>query len=29
MATATTVSSPPPDVTTAFDHLKAFADTNC
>ena len=29
MATATTVSSPPPDVSTAFDHLKAFADTNC
>jgi hypothetical protein len=29
MATATSVSSPPPDVTTAFDHLKTFADTNC
>ena len=29
MATATSVSSPPPDVTTAFDHLKTFADANC
>ena len=29
MASGSTVSSPPPDVTTAFDHLKAFADTNC
>jgi hypothetical protein len=28
-ATAGSVSSPPPDVMTAFDHLKAFADTNC
>ncbi len=28
-ATATSVSSPPPGVMTAFDHLKAFADTNC
>jgi ABC-type glycerol-3-phosphate transport system substrate-binding protein len=28
-ATATSVSSPPPDVMTAFDHLKAFADANC
>ena len=28
-ATGTSVSSPPPDVMTAFDHLKAFADTNC
>ena len=29
MASGSSVSSPPPDVTTAFDHLKAFADTNC
>ena len=29
MATAGSASTPPPDVTTAFDHLKAFADTNC
>ena len=28
-ATGSNVSSPPPDVVTAFDHLKAFADTNC
>jgi hypothetical protein len=29
IATAGSVSTPPPDVSTAFDHLKAFADTNC
>ena len=29
MANGSTVSSPPPDVATAFDHLKAFADSNC
>jgi hypothetical protein len=29
MATGSSVSSPPPDVTTAFDHLKTFADANC
>jgi hypothetical protein len=29
MATGGSASTPPPDVTTAFDHLKAFADTNC
>ena len=29
MATAGSVSSPPADVTTAFDRVKAFADTNC
>lgn len=29
MATAGTLASPPPDVTTAFDHLKAFADSSC
>ena len=29
MATAGSASTPPPDVSTAFDHLKAFADTNC
>ena len=29
MATGGSVSTPPADVTTAFDHLKAFADTNC
>ena len=29
MASGSSVSTPPPDVTTAFDHLKAFADTNC
>ena len=28
-ATASSVSTPPPDVMTAFDRLKAFADTNC
>jgi hypothetical protein len=28
-ASGGTVATPPPDVTTAFDHLKAFADTNC
>ena len=29
MASGSAVSTPPPDVATAFDHLKAFADTNC
>jgi hypothetical protein len=29
MAAAGTVASPPPDVVTAFDHLKAFATSNC
>jgi hypothetical protein len=29
MATAGSASTPPPDVSTAFDHLKAFADANC
>jgi hypothetical protein len=29
MASGSSVSTPPPDVTTAFDHLKAFADANC
>ena len=29
MASAGSVSSPPPDVTTAFDHLKAFSDSKC
>jgi hypothetical protein len=29
MASASTVASPPPDVSTAFDHLKAFAAANC
>ena len=29
MASASAVATPPPDVSTAFDHLKAFADTNC
>ena len=29
MATAGSVSTPPPDVTTAFDHIKAFADSKC
>jgi hypothetical protein len=24
-----TAATPPADLTTAFDHLKAFADTNC
>jgi hypothetical protein len=28
-ATATTVASPPPDVTTAFNDIAAFADANC
>jgi len=28
-AAAGTVASPPPTVSTAFDHLKAFADTSC
>jgi len=26
---STTTASPPPDVTAAFDRIKAFADTNC
>lgn len=29
MAGGGAMSSPPPDVATAFDNLKAFADTNC
>ena len=29
MLTSGSASSPPPDVTTAFDNLKAFADSNC
>jgi hypothetical protein len=29
MASGSSVSTPPPDVATAFDHLKAFADANC
>jgi len=29
MATAGSASSPPPDVTTAFDNIKAFADSKC
>ena len=29
MAAAGTVASPPPAVATAFDHLKAFADSSC
>ena len=29
MATGGAAASPPPDVQTSFDHLKAFADTNC
>jgi hypothetical protein len=29
LATGTTVSSPTPEAATSFDHLKAFADTNC
>src|SRR4029079_13528164 len=29
MASGSSVSTPPPDVSTAFDHLKAFADANC
>jgi hypothetical protein len=28
-ASGGSVSTPPPDVTTAFDHLKTFADANC
>lgn len=28
-ATASSVSTPPPDVMTAFDRVKAFADSNC
>ncbi len=28
-STATSVSSPPPDVMTAYDRLNAFAETNC
>ncbi len=28
-ATAGTVASPPPDVTTAFDSIATFADANC
>jgi hypothetical protein len=28
-ATAGTVATPPPDVTTAFGKIAAFADTNC
>jgi hypothetical protein len=28
-AAAGTVASPPPAVATAFDHLKAFADSSC
>ena len=29
MASGSSVSTPPPDVSTAFDHLKAFAAANC
>ena len=29
MATGGSVSTPPPDVTTAFDKVKAFADSKC
>ena len=29
MATGGTVSTPPPDVTTAFEKIKAFADSKC
>jgi hypothetical protein len=29
MATGGSVSTPPPDVTTAFGNLKAFADSKC
>jgi hypothetical protein len=29
IATAGAAASPPADVMTAFDHLKAFADANC
>ena len=28
-AAAGTVASPPPNVVTAFDHVKAFADSSC
>ena len=28
-ATSTSVTAPPADVTTAFDRIKTFADTNC
>ena len=28
-ATGTSETSPPPDVMTAFDRIKTFADTNC
>ena len=28
-AAAGTVASPPPNVATAFDHVKAFADSSC
>ena len=28
-ATAGSVASPPPEVTTAFDNIKTFADTHC
>ena len=28
-ATGSSVTSPPPDVMTAFDHIKAFAASNC
>ena len=29
MASGSAVATPPPDVSTAFDHLKAFAASNC
>ena len=29
MAAAGTVASPPPAVATAFDRVKAFADSSC
>jgi hypothetical protein len=29
MVTAGAASTPPPDVTTAFDNIKTFADSNC
>ena len=29
MVTSGAASTPPPDVTTAFDNVKAFADSNC
>jgi hypothetical protein len=28
-ATASTVSSPPPEVMTAFENIRSFAETNC